>query len=213
MVQKVKEKGGIDGICYLGTLNSQYELYIVNKKLYLLEQTENNTEQAFVAISSFITSYSRMLLIKYLKQAKRENVYYMDTDSLITNKEGYTNLINEIDTYQLGKLKLEGVGSCQVYAPKFYDFDIKTPYKDLPQEVKQVFLYGSGKKLSFEWDSKTFTGTLERVFEGIIPHIERALAESKSAYRKTKIHKNFRKLEAKNRLELLKYSPILTGDL
>ncbi|MFX0074064.1 MAG: excinuclease ABC subunit UvrA [Candidatus Hermodarchaeota archaeon] len=79
--------------------------------------------------------------------------------------------------------------------PKFYDFDIKTPYKDLPEEVKQVFLYGSGKKLSFEWDSKTFTGTLERVFEGIIPHIERALAESKSAYRRNKIHKNFMSLK------------------
>ena len=75
--------------------------------------------------------------------------------------------------------------------PKFYDFDIKAPYKDLPEDVKQVFLYGSGKKLSFEWDSKTFTGTLERVFEGIIPHIERALTESKSAYRRDKIHKNF----------------------
>jgi excinuclease ABC subunit A len=79
--------------------------------------------------------------------------------------------------------------------PKFYDFDIKTPYKDLPEEVKQVFLYGSGKKLSFEWDSKTFTGTLERVFEGIIPHIERALTESKSTYRRNKIHKNFMSLK------------------
>lgn len=75
--------------------------------------------------------------------------------------------------------------------PRFYDFDIKTPYKDLPDNIKQVFLYGSGKKLPFEWDSKTFTGILERVFEGIIPHIKRALAESKSAYRRHKIHENF----------------------
>ncbi|MFX0012761.1 MAG: excinuclease ABC subunit UvrA, partial [Candidatus Hermodarchaeota archaeon] len=79
--------------------------------------------------------------------------------------------------------------------PKLYDFDIKTPYKDLPEEVKQVFLYGSGKKLSFDWDSKTFTGTLERVFEGVIPHIERALTESKSAYRRDKIHKNYMSLK------------------
>jgi len=75
--------------------------------------------------------------------------------------------------------------------PSFYDFDIKTPYKDLPENVKKVFLYGSGEKLPFEWDSKTFTGILERVFEGIIPHIKRALTESKSAYRRQKIHKNF----------------------
>jgi excinuclease ABC subunit A len=75
--------------------------------------------------------------------------------------------------------------------PKFYDFDIKKPYKDIPDDVKQVFLYGSGKKLPFDWDSKTFTGTLERKFEGIIPHIERALTESKSDYRRHKIHKNY----------------------
>ncbi|MCJ7647526.1 MAG: excinuclease ABC subunit UvrA, partial [Candidatus Lokiarchaeota archaeon] len=79
--------------------------------------------------------------------------------------------------------------------PKFYDFDIKTPYKDLPDDIKRVYLYGSGKELSFEWDSKTFTGTLKRVFEGVIPHIKRALSESKSAYRRDKIHKNFMSLK------------------
>ena len=74
--------------------------------------------------------------------------------------------------------------------PRFYDFDIKTPYKDLPEGIKKIFLYGSGKKLKFQWESKTFSGELERVFEGVIPHIERALAESKSAYRRDKIFKN-----------------------
>ncbi|HEC37576.1 hypothetical protein LCGC14_1090820 [marine sediment metagenome] len=78
--------------------------------------------------------------------------------------------------------------------PKFYDFDIKTPYKDLPDDIKHLFLYGSGKKLPFEWDSKSFTGTLERVFEGVIPHVERALSESKSAYRREK-SKNFMKID------------------
>ncbi len=75
--------------------------------------------------------------------------------------------------------------------PNFYDFDMKTPYKDLPDEVKKVFLYGSGKKLKFQWESRRFTGELESVFEGVIPHIERALVESKSAYRRDKINKNY----------------------
>ena len=75
--------------------------------------------------------------------------------------------------------------------PRFYDFDMKTPYKDLSDNVKKVFLYGSDKKLPFEWDSKTFTGILERKFEGIIPHVKRALSESKSTYRRQKIHDNF----------------------
>lgn len=85
--------------------------------------------------------------------------------------------------------------------PSFYNFDINTPFKDLPEEVKKVFLYGSGKKLKFQWESKTFSGELERVFEGIIPHVKRALEESKSSYRTNKIHKNFmikKKCEACN---------------
>ena len=56
-------------------------------------------------------------------------------------------------------------------------------------------MYGSGKKLPFNWESKTFSGTLEREFEGIIPHIERALADSKSVYRRNKINKNFMSLK------------------
>jgi len=79
--------------------------------------------------------------------------------------------------------------------PKFYKFDIKTPYKDLSESVKQIFLYGSGKKLAFDWESKSFTGILEREFEGIIPHIKRALTDSVSSYRRNKIHKNFMSLK------------------
>ncbi len=75
--------------------------------------------------------------------------------------------------------------------PRFYNFDIDLPFKDLPEEVKQVYLYGSGKKLKFQWESKTFSGALERVFEGVLPHIQRALTESKSAYRRNKIHSEF----------------------
>jgi excinuclease ABC A subunit len=72
--------------------------------------------------------------------------------------------------------------------PNFYDFDINTPYKNLPEEIKKLFLYGSGKTLDFHWESKRFSGKLEYEYEGIIPHIERALKESKSAYRRNRIN-------------------------
>jgi len=115
---------------------------------------------------------------------------------------GYTMNITEdliVQDYNRNLIQITKAGSA-VFAdqirfveqlPRFYDFDITTPYKDLPEKVKQVFLYGSGKKLPFEWESKTFTGILERKFEGIIPHVQRALTESKSTYRTQKIHKNF----------------------
>ncbi|MFX0058191.1 MAG: excinuclease ABC subunit UvrA [Candidatus Hodarchaeota archaeon] len=115
---------------------------------------------------------------------------------------GYTMFITEdlvVQDHNRNLIEITKAGSA-VFAdqirfveqlPKFYDFDIKIPYKDLPESIKQVYLYGSGKKLPFDWDSKTFTGILEREYEGIIPHIERALAESKSTYRRQKIHQNF----------------------
>jgi excinuclease ABC subunit A len=125
---------------------------------------------------------------------------------------GYKMLLTEemiVQDYNKNLIQITKAGSA-VFAdqirfveqlPKFYNFDINTPFKDLPDQVKQVFLYGSGKKLRFQWESKTFTGELERVFEGVIPHIKRALTESKSAYRRHKIHNNFmtkKKCEACN---------------
>ncbi len=115
---------------------------------------------------------------------------------------GYKMLITEemiIQDYNRNLIQITKAGSA-VFAdqirfveqlPKIYNFDINTPFKDLPNEIKQIFLYGSGKKLKFQWESKSFSGELERAFEGIIPHVKRALAESKSAYRRHKIHNNF----------------------
>jgi excinuclease ABC subunit A len=77
-----------------------------------------------------------------------------------------------------------------------FNFDIDTPYKDLPDDIKHLFLYGSDKKLNFRWESKTFSGVLRaRKFEGIIPHIERAITSGTSDYRRRKITKHYMKKE------------------
>ncbi|MCK4239400.1 MAG: excinuclease ABC subunit UvrA, partial [Candidatus Lokiarchaeota archaeon] len=77
-----------------------------------------------------------------------------------------------------------------------FDFDIYTPYKDLPEEIKHLYLFGSNKKLNFRWESKTFSGVLRaRKFEGIIPHIERAITSGTSDYRRKKIMKYYMKKE------------------
>ncbi len=112
-------------ICYIGTIINDCEIYIINHKLYRLKQTTDNSKDSFVAISSYITSYARMLLIKYLNIAKRINVCYTDTDSLFCNQQGYNNLLNNncISKTKLGKLKNEGFGIASFYNPKFYDFN------------------------------------------------------------------------------------------
>lgn len=53
------------------------------------------------------------------------------------------------------------------------NFDAHTPWKDLPKKIREVVLYGSG-------DQKIDFGRFSRVFEGIIPNLERRYHETKS---------------------------------
>ncbi|MFX1506779.1 MAG: excinuclease ABC subunit UvrA [Promethearchaeota archaeon] len=71
------------------------------------------------------------------------------------------------------------------------EFDINTPYNELPQKIQDIFLYGTDKKMQFKWKSRRFEGLIEAKFEGIIPHLERAMTKTTSAYRRNKIEKNF----------------------
>ena len=142
-------------ICYLGCIVREGELYIINGKLWLLKQTLINSKDSFVAISSFITSYSRMLLIKYLKIAKRKNVCYCDTDSLFVNEFGYQNLkskgyIDKPNELVLGKLKIEGKGTGTFYAPKFYDFNEVRKCKGV--KTNSVILLENNKKVVYQVD-------------------------------------------------------------
>jgi len=57
-------------------------------------------------LSSFTTSYGRIQLFEDLELAKFENVLYMDTDSLLTNQQGYNNLKNRFND-KIGYLGVE----------------------------------------------------------------------------------------------------------
>ncbi|UXU75222.1 MULTISPECIES: excinuclease ABC subunit UvrA [unclassified Paracoccus (in: a-proteobacteria)] len=66
---------------------------------------------------------------------------------------------------------------------KFYGFDKKTPWKDLPDSVRQMFLRGSGSdEIPFRFDDSGRVYEVTRSFEGIIPNMERRLRESDSAW-------------------------------
>lgn len=137
-------------IIYLGVLIDHFEAYIINKQFYLLKQSQDNDKESFVAISSFITSYSRMKLISFLKIAKRENSYYSDTDSIIVNRDGYNNLLKQkcIDDYELGKLKCEGFGNAEILKPKFYCFDNHWKCKGVRKD--SIKLYENSLKVIYE---------------------------------------------------------------
>ena len=64
-----------------------------------------------------------------------------------------------------------------------FGFDKKKAWKDLPQEVQQVFLRGSGEQeINFRYDEGGRIYQVQRVFEGVIPNMERRYRETDSAW-------------------------------
>ncbi|SCX95159.1 excinuclease ABC subunit UvrA [Paracoccus tibetensis] len=66
---------------------------------------------------------------------------------------------------------------------KHYGFDKKTPWKDLPDSARQMFLNGSGaEEIRFRFDDAGRVYEISRSFEGVIPNMERRLRESDSQW-------------------------------
>ncbi|MBN2060236.1 MAG: excinuclease ABC subunit UvrA [Deltaproteobacteria bacterium] len=73
---------------------------------------------------------------------------------------------------------------------RHYNVDIYTPFKNLPEKVRGVFLNGSGKEdipFSFEKDKRKYL--YRRPFEGIIPNLERRYHETDSFYIREEIER------------------------
>jgi excinuclease ABC subunit A len=69
-----------------------------------------------------------------------------------------------------------------------YSVDIYTRYKDLPEEFKQILLYGSGDNLItfyFERDHRRIS--YQKPFEGLIPSLERRYRETDSRWSREEI--------------------------
>lgn len=64
---------------------------------------------------------------------------------------------------------------------KHYGFDKNTQWKDLDPKVQQVFLHGSGaEEIPFRYDEGGRVYEVTRVFEGVIPNMERRYRETDS---------------------------------
>ncbi|MDY7540119.1 excinuclease ABC subunit UvrA [Undibacterium sp. RTI2.1] len=64
----------------------------------------------------------------------------------------------------------------------FYDFDIDTPFEQLPESAQQVILYGSGKQnIPFTYiNERGRTVIKEHTFEGVIVNLQRRYRETDS---------------------------------
>ncbi len=66
---------------------------------------------------------------------------------------------------------------------KHYGFDARKPWKDLDESVQNLFLRGSGtEEIKFRFDEGGRVYEVSRVFEGIIPNLERRYRETDSAW-------------------------------
>ncbi|MCL5735199.1 MAG: excinuclease ABC subunit UvrA [Actinobacteria bacterium] len=70
-----------------------------------------------------------------------------------------------------------------------YEIDTDAPWASLPQEVKDIFLYGTrGERLYVSYINRQgFKRSYMTTFEGIIPNLERRYRETDSEYMRSKI--------------------------
>ncbi len=88
-----------------------------------------------------------------------------------------------LDSGKMAKMYFESLA-------KYYGFSMDTPIKDLPKDILNILLYGNnGEKISMQYSTRTFNGSYQSSYEGVIPNLERRYAETTSDYTKSEIEK------------------------
>ena len=105
----------------------------------------------------------------------------IDPELIIPNKD-LSIIEGAITASGWNNIKSDGISRMYFDAlSKKYKFKLNTPVKDLPQEVMDVILYGTGgEKLTLHYDQPRGKGTLYQPFEGIVNNLERRYRETQS---------------------------------
>jgi excinuclease ABC subunit A len=105
----------------------------------------------------------------------------IDPDLIIPNKN-LSIIEGAITASGWNNIKSDGIARMYFDAlAKRYKFKLNTPIKDLPKEVMDVILYGTGgEKLTLHYDQPRGQGTLYQPFEGIVNNLERRYRETQS---------------------------------
>ena len=130
---------------------------------------------AFPAIAAHVTSYARILLLKYINIAGPGNVVYCDTDSVYVTESGREKLRGYCRDVELGALKLEQtVNRSWFYGPKDYILDGESTIKGIstkaikigPGIYKQPLFWGFKRMLRHEFIDI-------QIIETIVKHLQR----------------------------------------
>lgn len=77
---------------------------------------------------------------------------------------------------------------------EYYHFDLWSPWKKLPDNIKNIILYGNNESIPFSMESRSGGSQYSWVgtFEGIIPQLKRLYGETQSEARREEIFKYMR---------------------
>lgn len=113
----------------------------------------------------------------------------IDEDLVVPNK----NLSirgGAISTWGDSRMKEESWTYCVLKAlMEKYNFDLDTPYKDLPKKVQEVLMYGEPEKLKVTYTKENVTAVYNHSFEGEINNLRRRYMETNSDTMKAEIEK------------------------
>jgi DNA polymerase elongation subunit (family B) len=127
-----------DEVIFHSTSNTWTKLKYIGGSI-LERQEEREPYNTFPAISSFVTSYARVALYKYILLAGQDNVFYCDTDSLFLSPEGYQRVKAFVSDGALGCLRLEKRAlSLVIFGLKDYILNTKETHKGIPAKAQKV---------------------------------------------------------------------------
>lgn len=94
---------------------------------------------SLVAISAEVTANARLYLWELCNIAGLDNLYYMDTDSLIVSVIGLENLTGLIDRKELGRLKIvDTTDRLTIHNLKDYSFGGKVKIKGIRKDAEMI---------------------------------------------------------------------------
>ncbi|MDU7955761.1 MAG: excinuclease ABC subunit UvrA [Clostridium perfringens] len=113
----------------------------------------------------------------------------IDEDLVVPNKD-LSIRGGAISTWGDSRMKEESWTYCVLKAlMDKYNFDLDTPYKDLPKKVQEVLMYGEPEKLKVTYTKENVKAVYNHSFEGEINNLRRRYMETNSDSIKAEIEK------------------------
>lgn len=73
---------------------------------------------------------------------------------------------------------------------KHYKFDLDTPFRELPQDVKDIIFYGSkGEEIEFEYDEGSKSFHVHKTFDGVVNSLNKRFKSTDSSWLREELEK------------------------